>query len=558
MTWSMETSCGDEAAKIAYRIVPYTRGRGLDVGCGRFKAFPHFIGVDSGKDYGGRAVADIQSDGGDLSLFADASLDFVFSSHFLEHVEDTEATLREWWRVIRPGGHLALYLPHKAHYPNIGEPGANPDHKHDFMPEDITAIMRGLPDAATGGWDLVEDEERAERDEYSFFQVYRKRADGLVTEQPWRKPENALLLVRYGAIGDHMITASSIAALKAQGWRITLNTCPTGYEIQKHNPHIDAFIVQDKDQVPNEWLGNYWTAWAREFDHFINLSESVEVSLLANPGRTNHFWPAAARRKILGAVNYMEREHDICGVPYDFAPGFHATKAERDQARERAQMYGKGRKLVAVALSGSGVHKTYPHIWRVVEHLLDRGDVAVVLMGDARCRVLEEFCLEMILRRRAPMTAEELQAAQEEHADRDAYRAWLEKSVADLFGGKRLYLKAGAWGIRESLAFVQRASVVIGPETGLLNCVSTIPTIGKVVFLSHSSPTNLVKHWKNAIALSADQEAVPCHPCHMLHHGWAYCRRDEETGAAACAAALSHKDVIACVERFIPQKEAVA
>ena len=55
--------------------------------------------------------------------------------------EHTQAVLREWWRVIRPGGHLVLYLPHKAHYPNIGQPGANPAHKHDFLPEDIVKAM---------------------------------------------------------------------------------------------------------------------------------------------------------------------------------------------------------------------------------------------------------------------------------------------------------------------------------------------------------------------------------------------------------------------------------
>ena len=61
--------------------------------------------------------------------------------------------------------------PHKEFYPNIGTEGANPDHKHDFMPDDIIDAMR-----AFGGWDLVRNEDRNENIEYSFFQVYQKTA----------------------------------------------------------------------------------------------------------------------------------------------------------------------------------------------------------------------------------------------------------------------------------------------------------------------------------------------------------------------------------------------
>ena len=49
MTWSLENSKLDEAAKIRWELVPYMAGRALDLGCGAFKVFPHFIGVDSGK-----------------------------------------------------------------------------------------------------------------------------------------------------------------------------------------------------------------------------------------------------------------------------------------------------------------------------------------------------------------------------------------------------------------------------------------------------------------------------------------------------------------------------
>jgi ubiquinone/menaquinone biosynthesis C-methylase UbiE len=41
----------------------------------------------------------------------DASVDLMTASHVLEHVEDDEAALDEWIRVIAPGGHLLILLP---------------------------------------------------------------------------------------------------------------------------------------------------------------------------------------------------------------------------------------------------------------------------------------------------------------------------------------------------------------------------------------------------------------------------------------------------------------
>jgi hypothetical protein len=50
MVWRIDDPQGDEAGKVKYLVVPYTRGAVLDMGCGPSKAFPHFIGVDDCKD----------------------------------------------------------------------------------------------------------------------------------------------------------------------------------------------------------------------------------------------------------------------------------------------------------------------------------------------------------------------------------------------------------------------------------------------------------------------------------------------------------------------------
>jgi SAM-dependent methyltransferase len=145
MVWKIDDPQGSESMKMLWELVPYTRGRGLDLGCGPSKTFPHFIGVDNHKDtylFGVQMKPDVVCDITKLDVFGSASMDFVFSSHALEHIKDHAAALKEWWRVIKPGGHLCLYLPHKNFYPNIGQEGANPDHVHDFLPQDIVDAMK--------------------------------------------------------------------------------------------------------------------------------------------------------------------------------------------------------------------------------------------------------------------------------------------------------------------------------------------------------------------------------------------------------------------------------
>ena len=88
MVWAAEGSQGFESRKIAAFIVPYTRGRGLDLGCGMEKAWPHMIGVDSGHHFGQGGIGDIDAVGersrADLLQFRDRKLGFLPAAHRLD------------------------------------------------------------------------------------------------------------------------------------------------------------------------------------------------------------------------------------------------------------------------------------------------------------------------------------------------------------------------------------------------------------------------------------------------------------------------------------------
>lgn len=502
--WTLDGPEGRESAKIKYEIVQYTRGRGLDIGCGTEKAFSHFIGYDSGHHFG-KGAADIVGDASDLSIFADKSMNFIFSSHLLEHLEDYKAALAEWWRVIKPGGHLVIYLPHKDFYPNVGQEGANPDHKHDFIPQDIV-------DAMPDGFDLLTNEERNEGIEYSFLQIYRKENNKQRLES-WkkRKPAKTAVVVRYGGFGDMLQMSSILPGLKAQGYHVTVNTTHSGQDIMKADPNIDAFMLQDKDQVPNAELHIYWRVMASKFDKFINLSESVEGTFLSLPGRTGHTWPQSVRHKLFN-FNYMEHAHELAGVPLPPKVKFYPTAEEQSWAASEKRRIG-GDKVILWTLAGSSLHKTWPGLDAIIARILiDYPDSRIVLSGDQFCTLLEQ--------------------------------GWENE--------KRVVCTSGKWSIRKTLAFAQVADMVIGPETGVLNAVSDEP-MPKVIFLSHSSHENLTKYWKNTAVM--EPQDCACYPCHMMHYGVDHCEFNKEEGVAQCQLNITVDAVWKAVQQFLRRQK---
>lgn len=87
----------------------YFVGNGIDVGCGPDpisqyqELFPLMRNV--------RAWDQKDGDGQLLEGIADESLDFVHSSHSLEHMKDPADAMKNWIRVLKPGGHLIIMLP---------------------------------------------------------------------------------------------------------------------------------------------------------------------------------------------------------------------------------------------------------------------------------------------------------------------------------------------------------------------------------------------------------------------------------------------------------------
>ena len=417
MTFRPELLGGCEAAKIAPLVVPYLQGRCLDIGSGPGKVWPKLIGIDTETEHG-RPVTDMCMDGTDLSMFGDETMDGVFSSFLLHQipVEKVPAVLAEWARVLKVGGHLVLYLPLEV--PPLDSEDGDPLQKWMVEPANVQTMIGETP----AGWTILEDEQRLAGDEYGWLFVARKEAPGVWEMKLWqRNPDSKkrALVVRYGAIGDAIVAASIFPGLRQQGYHVTVNCKTATQDVLRHDPHVDEWLIQDTDFVPNNMLGPYWRALGERYDQIINLSESVEGLLLTLPGRLNHAYSDTARRALYSHVNYLEHTHNIAGVPHKFAAKFYPTPHETEKALwDRRRMNGP---VVVWVVNGSSAHKVWPWIQVVCAWLIERTTAHVVLFADGG-------------------VGKQLQ---------DGILACLERDGCDM---RRIHGIAGKWDIRRSLA----------------------------------------------------------------------------------------------------------
>jgi SAM-dependent methyltransferase len=118
--------------------VRYFVGDGIDIGAG-----PDPLGQYAQQFPLMRSCATWDVQHGDAQFLKgvpDASLDFVHSSHCLEHVEDPREALHHWLRVLKPGGHLIVVVPDEDLYEQGVFPSTfNPDHRWTFTVQKLSS-----------------------------------------------------------------------------------------------------------------------------------------------------------------------------------------------------------------------------------------------------------------------------------------------------------------------------------------------------------------------------------------------------------------------------------
>jgi len=108
----------------------YCFGNGYDIGfCKEEWKLPNARGIDI-----------VMDDGYDANRLPEDEVNYIYSSHCLEHVDNWVETLELWISKIKNGGILFLYLPDFSQ--NYWRPWNNRKHKHCFTPEIIKQFLK--------------------------------------------------------------------------------------------------------------------------------------------------------------------------------------------------------------------------------------------------------------------------------------------------------------------------------------------------------------------------------------------------------------------------------
>lgn len=108
----------------------YCKGVGYDIGfCRDEWKFPDAIGIDLCLNNGFHA-----------DKLPEDEVDFIYSSHCLEHVDNWISTLELWINKLKKNGVLFLYLPDFSQV--YWRPWHNRKHKHCFTPEIIITFLK--------------------------------------------------------------------------------------------------------------------------------------------------------------------------------------------------------------------------------------------------------------------------------------------------------------------------------------------------------------------------------------------------------------------------------
>ena len=156
------------------RLAPFCKGYGIDIGAGGDPITLGAVRVDLPSPYtalGDGAPVQLGGDAQDLVWFRDEVLDYVYSSHVLEDFEHPGEVIREWFRVLKPGGVLVIYCPDQKRYLEYCQTHRDtPNPHHFYIDFSLDFVLKRIPEEI----DYLIEHQNPDVDLYSWEVVLRK------------------------------------------------------------------------------------------------------------------------------------------------------------------------------------------------------------------------------------------------------------------------------------------------------------------------------------------------------------------------------------------------
>jgi len=281
---------------------------------------------------------------GDFSLFANDRFDFVLLGSVGADI--TESVVSEAAGHLRVGGNLILAL-------SFSDPSS-------ALPQINEVVSK------CGYW-LKKDQFVKDGIVYAIFKRLRGRLG--LKQNPAAKHPRACVS-RLGAIGDMIMVTPLLRCLKEDGYHVTVNGSTASIPVLFNNPNVDNIVPQIRNIVPNRELGQYWAYWAKKYDKYVNLSESIEGTLLKVEGRRDFYTTKEWRHKMCN-VNYYDAS--LAAGSYGHVRGrngeIYLTAKERRFAK---RMLPDDTFNIVVSLTGTSHHKYNPLLGPVLGRLCTR------------------------------------------------------------------------------------------------------------------------------------------------------------------------------------------
>lgn len=260
--------------------------------------------------------------------------------------------------------------------------------------------------------------------------------------------------------------------MREDGFEVHYHGNQRGFDVLGHNPNIAKWLPFEDNIVAAEELNKYYYEMSEDYDRSVILSGSIEGRYLYSTWSPEFYWCAGKRRK-KADFNYYEETIRLAGYePTEIKTGQVFFNPDSLQVYLEFKQALKGKFVVAWALAGSSLHKGYLYYTDVAKRVLKEIPESVVIALGGLAEMQMTF----------------------EHPRCINWGYWMRP-------------------IQQSFALAKLASVVVGPETAVLNAAGCWK-VPKICLLTHSSRKNLTSTWEHDFSLQA---MCACSPCHQLH-----------------------------------------